>query len=160
MSNVYEVFDDNVSKPMVHEVLEDEGGYDPIDALLNDNNLRPETFEEPMPRLKTTFVLRSITTDEWKNIQVRASKEVSYQGQLQRRMDGDLANALTISTACINPVFQDKRFLEKFATPHNAVEKTLRPGEIIHLADLILQHSGFMGDVREEGVAIRKVKNS
>ena len=110
-----------------------------------------------MPRFKSDFVVRSITSEEYARLEKRCKYPVKNNRtkQLEEKTDQDRLSYMLIATACVSPNWSDPRLLSKYNTsdPSQVVKKRLFIGEISMLTDAIMDVSGFA-----DGVEV--VKNS
>lgn len=101
-------------------------------------------------RFEHKFKIRALSMNEWEEIQQKSTNPESSQ-----RVDslGMLRRAAI--EGCIDPNYKDEEFIKGLGvnTPTEALNKTLRAGEIVKLANAVLKFSGFgesVEDARKE----------
>lgn len=95
------------------------------------------------------FKIKSVSQEEYSEIQREALKINSKTKNVQTnlsKMNEDICVA-----GCVYPNFKDAEFIKEAGctTPNQYLNKVLRPGEIVTLADHIRDLSGFDEDVEE-----------
>lgn len=157
-----EVFDEN-------EVLTDDAISEPADryyepAETSDEDLLKAllttedtaTKQEYIPRFKSYFTVKSITSDEYNRLVERCKYPVKNKRthQIEEKINQDKLSLLLIQAACVKPDWSNPKLLEKYNTsdPCVVINKRLLIGEITQLSSAIMDISGFSDE-------IEKIKN-
>lgn len=100
-------------------------------------------------RIDVPFTFRALKSSEIFQIRERCTYKNERKGT-EKFNDEDFL-ALLISTATISPDLKNKKLLEAYSaiTPEEVIKKMLLPGELIELADIILNLSGWDSEVTE-----------
>ena len=127
---------------------------DPLQALL-EAPVGPVLGKWACSRLNTEFTIRALDSNEFNQIQERATRFTRNKrtGRMDRDIDATTMSLLTISMACVNPDFRanelGKRYPNKQA--HEIVAAALLPGEVDALANKVMVLSGFNEDLEDAG---------
>lgn len=100
-----------------------------------------------IPRLKTHFTVKALTSDELRRINERATIP-GAKGD--KTIDNELLNALFIARGCVEPDFSNKALIQHYGATDDVdcVTKALLPGEVGKVMQAVLDASGF-GDEEE-----------
>ncbi|MGF7045683.1 hypothetical protein J2T13_000143 [Paenibacillus sp. DS2015] len=100
-----------------------------------------------IPRLKTHFTVKALTSDEMRRINERATIP-NTRGE--KKVDNELLNSLFIAKGCVEPEFSNKALIQHYGAVDDVecVTKALLPGEIGKVLQAVLNVSGF-GDEEE-----------
>lgn len=97
-------------------------------------------------RFGQKFKIRALSMGEWEEIQKRSTdpdgaRRVDSLGMLRR----------AAIEGCVDPNYKDAEFISGLGvnTPTEALNKTLKAGEIVKLANAVLKFSGFGESVEE-----------
>ena len=104
------------------------------------------------------FKVKPVTGEEFTRYQKLCNK-MEIVGRKQRTtFDSSKFNMMLLVNHCIDPNFKDAEFLKKLNvnTPEEAINKTLKAGEVIDLSEQISKISGFDSDINDE---IEEAKN-
>ena len=114
------------------------------------------TKQEYMPRFKSYFTVKSITSDAYNKLTERCRYPVKNKRthQIEEKIDQDKLSLLLIKEGCVKPDWSNPKLLEKYNTqdPCVVINKRLLIGEITQLSSAIMDVSGFSDD-------IEKIKN-
>lgn len=100
-----------------------------------------------IPRLKTHFTVKALTSDELRRVNERATIP-GARGE--KTIDNALLNALFIAKGCVEPDFSNKALIQHYGATDDVdcVVKALLPGEVGKVMQAVLDASGF-GDEEE-----------
>lgn len=91
-------------------------------------------------RFEQKFKIRALTMEEWEHIQ-----KLSTNPESRERVDNLGMLKRTAIEGCVDPCYKDAEFIKEVGanTPQEALNKTLKAGEIVKLANAVLKFSGF-----------------
>ncbi len=114
------------------------------------------TKQEYIPRFKSYFTVKSITSDEYNKLVDRCKYPVKNKRthQIEEKINQDKLSVLLIKEACVKPDWSNPQLLKKYNTddPCVVINKRLLIGEITQLSSAIMDVSGFSDE-------IEKIKN-
>jgi len=95
-----------------------------------------------IPRLKTHFTVKALTSEELRRINERATIP---NARGEKKIDDALLNALFIAKGCVEPDFANKALIQHYGASDEAdcVTKALLPGEVGKVVQAVLNASGF-----------------
>jgi hypothetical protein len=114
-----------------------------LQALLGATlDIRSEMY---IPRLKTRFTVRALTSAD-----IQKAQQQATIGR-DRKVDETLLNRLIIVKGCVDPDFNDKALRDHYGAEDAAdcVDKALLPGEMSRIGSEIMRLSGFNDDSGE-----------
>ncbi|MCS7106461.1 MAG: hypothetical protein NZ942_04030 [Candidatus Aenigmarchaeota archaeon] len=100
-------------------------------------------------RIDVAFTLRALKSTEIFQIRERCTYRNERKG-IEKFNDEDFF-ALLVTTATVNPDLKNKKLLEAYSaiTSEEVIKKILLPGELLELADIVLNLSGWDSEVTE-----------
>lgn len=127
---------------------------DPLRALL-DAPIGPVTSSFALPRLKTQFDIKALSSREYNAIQERSTRFTRNKrtGRMDRDLDATTMSLLVCVTGTVHPDFRSAELSKRYPNmqPHEILSASLLPGEVDNLASQILTLSGFNEELEEAG---------
>lgn len=131
-----------------YEVIE-QNDNDLLNALLNTEDVNTKTVF--MPRFKSYFTVKSISSDDYNRLETRCKYPVKNKRthQIEEKVDQEKLSLLLIKDACVKPNWADPKLLDKYKTndPCTVIKKRLLIGELSTLTAAIMDISGFNDDI-------------
>ena len=112
----------------------------------------PEEEVKISDRIPYMFKIKAMDSQLYSEL-YKANTTISRKGKASFNAMG--FNGALIRECCVNPDFKDAEFLKACGcfTPDDAIQRLLRPGEIVNLAGFISELSGFdktVDDLKDE----------
>lgn len=129
------------------------------DFLLDDINAE-ETREVKFPRIKSPFIIKSIT--EELNTQIRKSctiKVKTRSGRKEPEFNAELYMERLVLNCVVQPDLQNAKFQEHYKASGDAIgalRRMLLPGEFSELQNQIQELNGFDIELEEEVEEVKK----
>lgn len=131
-----------------YEIIE-QNDEDLLNALLGtEDTVTKQIF---MPRFKSYFTIKSISSDDYARLEERCKYPVKNKRthQIEEKVDQEKLTLMIINEACVKPNWSDPKLLQKYQTndPCTVIKKRLLIGEQSTLSGSILDISGFNDDI-------------
>lgn len=135
----------------VLEMTEDEI----INKLLEPTEVPERTYM--IDRLGIPVTLKGLSEREIQRIRRECTIERKHRGQRIKELNEEEFNAALIEAATVSPNWSDKRLLSnlKLSSGREVVKRKLLAGEMMALADKVMELSGFDDELEE----IDNIKN-
>jgi len=135
----------------VLEMTEDEI----INKLLEPTEVPERTYM--IDRLGIPVTLKGLSEREIQRIRRECTVERKHRGQRTKELNEEEFNAALIEAATVSPNWGDKRLLSslKLSSGREVIKRRLLAGEMMALADKVMELSGFDDELEE----IDNIKN-
>lgn len=135
----------------VLEMTEDEI----INKLLEPTEVPERTYM--IDRIGIPITLKGLSEREIQRIRRECTTERKHRGQRIKELNEEEFNAALIEAATVSPNWSDKRLLSnlKLSSGREVVKRKLLAGEMMALADKVMELSGFDDELEE----IENIKN-
>ena len=135
----------------VLEITEDEI----INKLLEPTEVPERTYM--IDRLGIPVTLKGLSEREIQRIRRECTVERKHRGQRTKELNEEEFNAALIEAATVSPNWGDKRLLSslKLSSGREVIKRRLLAGEMMALADKVMELSGFDDELEE----IDNIKN-
>lgn len=135
----------------VLEMTEDEI----INKLLEPTEVPERTYM--IDRLGIPVTLKGLSEREIQRIRRECTVERKHRGQRTKELNEEEFNAALIEAATVSPNWGDKRLLSslKLSSGREVIKRRLLAGEMMALADKVMELSGFDDELEE----IENIKN-
>ena len=135
----------------VLEMTEDEI----INKLLEPTEVPERTYM--IDRIGIPITLKGLSEREIQRIRRECTIERKHRGQRIKELNEEEFNAALIEAATVSPNWSDKRLLSnlKLSSGREVVKRKLLAGEMMALADKVMELSGFDDELEE----IENIKN-
>ena len=135
----------------VLEITEDEI----INKLLEPTEVPERTYM--IDRLGIPVTLKGLSEREIQRIRRECTVERKHRGQRTKELNEEEFNAALIEAATVSPNWGDKRLLSslKLSSGREVIKRRLLAGEMMALADKVMELSGFDDELEE----IENIKN-
>ncbi|MBZ5952915.1 phage portal protein [Leuconostoc gelidum subsp. gasicomitatum] len=114
--------------------------------LLADASVLEETKEIKFPQFDESFVIRSLTADEFDNITKRSTRRMKQNGSIVKEVDQNKLVDTLVAEAVVTPDLNDAELQEYYGTIGNAAgtaRKMLKAGQWGDLIKDVQDLSGF-----------------
>ena len=114
-----------------------------LDAFLNLPDVSTVTGTVRLPRLNTDVTIQAMSETAWQEYR-QLSKVTQEKSKTAKNIE--TVNLLIVEGQCTDPDFSNADFLSKagFRLGRDFIRAKLLPGEIVKIADAVLDLSGFM----------------
>ena len=126
-----------------------------INKLLEPTEVPERTYM--IDRLGIPVTLKGLSEREIQRIRRECTVERKHRGQRIKELNEEEFNAALIEAATVSPNWSDKRLLSnlKLSSGREVVKRKLLAGEMMALADKVMELSGFDDELEE----IENIKN-
>lgn len=126
-----------------------------INKLLEPTEVPERTYM--IDRIGIPITLKGLSEKEIQRIRRECTIERKHRGQRIKELNEEEFNAALIEAATVSPNWSDKRLLSnlKLSSGREVVKRKLLAGEMMALADKVMELSGFDDELEE----IENIKN-
>lgn len=126
-----------------------------INKLLEPTEVPERTYM--IDRIGIPITLKGLSEREIQRIRRECTIERKHRGQRIKELNEEEFNAALIEAATVSPNWSDKRLLSnlKLSSGREVVKRKLLAGEMMALADKVMELSGFDDELEE----IENIKN-
>lgn len=145
----------DLNMEMTEEELIEMTEDDIINKLLEPAEVPERTYA--VDRLGIHVTLKGLSEKEIQRIRKECTIERKYRGERIKELNDEEFNAGIIEAATVTPNFGDKRLLaaHKLSSGKEVIRRTFLAGEMMALADKVMELSGFDDELEE----IENIKN-